>query len=255
MRQIAGLSRRSPASHRTKESFFSRIFIFYKNQIDDNDYSRWLISQESSVALPTASGTSATDGPTANARCGAHSTQWVKPKPSPTHQNDRNRSMKLTSLAPLGQVPGVRYFSLQKGNAAADGTTPPTGMELVDWTEEMTDFADTAALMASLDLVIAVDTSVVHLAGAMGKPVWTLLPFVPDWRWLQEREDSPRVSIDALIPPALLGRLGQRHHTRGRRTIPLDQESRVTFQSHAFKSRLLFSSSAHKHSRRRDQQH
>jgi len=110
---------------------------------------------------------------------------------SPTHKNDRNRSIKLAGLAPLGQMPGVRFVSLQKGNAAAESKTPPAGMDFVDWTEELHDFADTAALIANLDLVIAVDTAVVHLAGAMGKPVWTLLPFVPDWRWLLEREDSP----------------------------------------------------------------
>jgi hypothetical protein len=85
----------------------------------------------------------------------------------------------------------VRFFSLQKGEAAAEGKTPPAGMELVDWTEELKDFADTAALIANLDLVIAVDTAVVHLAGAIGKPVWMLLSFVPDCRWLLEREDSP----------------------------------------------------------------
>jgi ADP-heptose:LPS heptosyltransferase len=62
---------------------------------------------------------------------------------------------------------------------------------LIDWSAELKDFADTAALIANLDLVIAVDTAVVHLAGAMGKPVWTLLPFAADWRWLLEREDSP----------------------------------------------------------------
>jgi ADP-heptose:LPS heptosyltransferase len=99
--------------------------------------------------------------------------------------------MKLAKLAPLGQAPGVRFFSLQKGEAAAEAKTPPAGMELTDWTEELKDFADTAALIANLDLVIAVDTAVVHLAGAMGKPVWTLLPYVPDWRWLLERQDSP----------------------------------------------------------------
>jgi tetratricopeptide (TPR) repeat protein len=110
---------------------------------------------------------------------------------NPDHKNDRNRSMKLARLAPLGQAPGVRFFSLQKGATAAQAKTPPPGMDLVDWTEELKDFADTAALIANLDLVIAVDTAVVHLAGAMGKPVWTLLPFVPDWRWLLEREDSP----------------------------------------------------------------
>ncbi|MGD0140844.1 MAG: tetratricopeptide repeat-containing glycosyltransferase family protein [Tepidisphaeraceae bacterium] len=110
---------------------------------------------------------------------------------SPAHRNDCNRSMKLATLAPLGQVPGARFFSLQKGEAAAETKTPPAGMELVDWTQELKDFADTAALIANLDLVIAVDTAVVHLAGAMGKPVWTLLPFVSDWRWLLERQDSP----------------------------------------------------------------
>jgi hypothetical protein len=99
--------------------------------------------------------------------------------------------MKLAKLAPLGQAPGVRFFSLQKGEAAAEAKTPPAGMELTDWTEELKDFADTAALIANLDLVIAVDTAVVHLAGAMGKPVWTLLPYVPDWRWLLQRQDSP----------------------------------------------------------------
>jgi len=109
----------------------------------------------------------------------------------PTHTNDRNRSIKLARLAPLGQLPGVRFFSLQKGEVAAEAKTPPPGMELVDWTEELKDFAETAALIANLDLVVAVDTAVVHLAGAMGKPVWVLLPFGSDWRWLLERQDSP----------------------------------------------------------------
>jgi hypothetical protein len=101
--------------------------------------------------------------------------------------------MKLAQLAPLAQVPGVRFFSLQIGEAAAEAKikTPPAGMELVDWTNELKDFADTAALIANLDLVIAVDTAVAHLAGAMGKPVWTLLPFVAEWRWLLDRQDSP----------------------------------------------------------------
>ena len=64
-------------------------------------------------------------------------------------------------------------------------------MELIDFTGALSNFSDTAALIASLDLVISVDTSVVHLAGAMGKRAWVLLPFVPDWRWLMERSDSP----------------------------------------------------------------
>jgi ADP-heptose:LPS heptosyltransferase len=110
---------------------------------------------------------------------------------NPTHGNDRNRSLSLANLCPLAQVSGVRFFSLQKGEAATEARTPPPGMELVDWMQDMKDFADTAALIANLDLVIAVDTAVAHLAGALATPVWTLLPFNPDWRWLLEREDSP----------------------------------------------------------------
>jgi len=109
---------------------------------------------------------------------------------SRAHKNDRHRSLPLASLAPLAQVSGVRFYSLQKG-ASATEATPPPGMELIDMSPELQDFADTAGLIANLDLVIAVDTAVAHLAGAMGKPVWTLLPFNPDWRWLREREDSP----------------------------------------------------------------
>jgi len=110
---------------------------------------------------------------------------------NPHHKNDRNRSVKLASLAPLAQVPGVQFYSLQKGAAAAQAKTPPPGMDLIDRTDDLQDFADTAAMIANLDLVIAVDTSVVHLAGALAKPVWTLLPYCPDWRWLLKRQDSP----------------------------------------------------------------
>jgi len=109
----------------------------------------------------------------------------------PTHKNERNRSLPLAALAPLAQVPGVRFYSLQKGEAAQQARTPPQGLALIDHTADLHDFADTAALIANLDLVIAVDTAVVHLAGALGKPVWTLLPFLPDWRWLLNRTDTP----------------------------------------------------------------
>lgn len=106
--------------------------------------------------------------------------------------NDYNRSMPLDALAPLGQVPAVRFYSLQKGDRSLQASAAaPAKLPMIDWTEELRDFADTAGLIANLDLVISVCTSIAHLTGAMGKPVWTLLAFVPDWRWLLGREDSP----------------------------------------------------------------
>ena len=102
---------------------------------------------------------------------------------------DRRRSMTLQQFAPLADVPGLCLISLQKGDAARQ--RPPDGMVLHDWTEELDDFADTAALIDGLELVISVDTSVVHLAGALGKPVWVLNRFDQCWRWLSDRTDSP----------------------------------------------------------------
>jgi Flp pilus assembly protein TadD len=110
---------------------------------------------------------------------------------SPAHQNDRNRSITLGQLAPLAGAAGVRFYSLQRGPAADQAAHPPAGMDLVDWSADFRDMADTAALVSCLDLVITVDTAVAHLAGALGKPVWTLLPHAPDWRWMLERSDSP----------------------------------------------------------------
>ncbi|OHE87692.1 MAG: hypothetical protein A3G75_03405, partial [Verrucomicrobia bacterium RIFCSPLOWO2_12_FULL_64_8] len=104
---------------------------------------------------------------------------------------DRRRSLALRQLEPLAKVPGVRWFSVQKGEPASQAKSPPQGLALVDYTEELRDFADTAGLVANLDLMITVDTSVAHLAGAMAKPVWMLSRLDGCWRWLLEREDSP----------------------------------------------------------------
>lgn len=106
------------------------------------------------------------------------------------HKNDRNRSLPLARLAPLA-AEGITFFSLQKGEASAQADDPPPGMRLIDFTAELFDLADSAGLIENLDLVISVDTAVAHLAGAMGKTIWTLLPVNPDWRWLLERDDSP----------------------------------------------------------------
>jgi Flp pilus assembly protein TadD len=104
---------------------------------------------------------------------------------------DRRRSAGLTAFAPLAAVRGVRFVSLQAGTAAAQGQEPPPGMELMDPMESVRDFADTAAIIANLDVVISVDTSVAHLAGAMGKPVFLLDRYDNCWRWLHGRTDSP----------------------------------------------------------------
>jgi tetratricopeptide (TPR) repeat protein len=104
---------------------------------------------------------------------------------------DRRRSITLGALARLGDVPGVRFFSLQKGPPAAEAANPPPAMQFHDFTEDLHDFADTAALIENLDLVISVDTAVAHLTGALDKPVWLLNRFDTDFRWLQDRDDSP----------------------------------------------------------------
>jgi hypothetical protein len=104
---------------------------------------------------------------------------------------DRRRSIALKVLAPLGEVSGVSFVSLQKDGPAAEAADPPHGLMLHDFTAYLHDFEDTAALIANLDLVISVDTSIAHLAGALGKPVWLLNRFDTCWRWLLNRDDSP----------------------------------------------------------------
>ena len=110
-------------------------------------------------------------------------------EPRPEHRGARERSIGLAALASLGAVAGVALVSLQKGAAAAQAV--PAGMVLHDWTAELGYFADTAALMEGLDLVISVDTAAAHLAGALGRPVWLLNRYDACWRWLLDRDDSP----------------------------------------------------------------
>ncbi|MGO8754318.1 MAG: DUF5672 family protein [Gallionellaceae bacterium] len=108
---------------------------------------------------------------------------------NPKHTNDRNRSCPLELLAPLFRQDGVARFSLQIGDAAAQ--LAPYRTAIADLGPELHSYSDTAAAVSVLDLLISVDTSVVHLAGALGRPAWVLLPYAPDWRWMLEREDSP----------------------------------------------------------------
>lgn len=107
-----------------------------------------------------------------------------------SHANDANRSIALSSLVPL-RGSGARLVSLQNEVRAGDASVLAANPEILHFGAELEDFSDTAALVSLLDLVVSVDTSVAHLAGALGKPVWILLPFAPDWRWLLDRDDSP----------------------------------------------------------------
>lgn len=109
----------------------------------------------------------------------------------PQQGDDRKRSISLAMLAPLARASGVAFFSLQKGPAAAQAAAPPAGMKLVDAGAGLRDFADTAALLSHLDLLVTIDTSAAHLAGAMGRPTWVLLADVPDWRYQLEGERTP----------------------------------------------------------------
>jgi tetratricopeptide (TPR) repeat protein len=109
---------------------------------------------------------------------------------NPRHVDDRNRSISLASFIKLVS-PRAQFISLQKDVRAEDQSLLDASPQIVQCGVGLRDFADTAGLIAELDLIITVDTSVAHLAGAMGKPVWILLPFNPDWRWMLGRSDSP----------------------------------------------------------------
>ncbi len=108
---------------------------------------------------------------------------------NPKCTEDQIRSMPLSNLQPLLNLEGLHFFSLQLGPAAAQRDAIQT--PIVDLRPAIKDLADTAALMTHLDLIVTVDTSIAHLAGALAKPTWVLLPSAPDWRWLMHREDTP----------------------------------------------------------------
>jgi tetratricopeptide (TPR) repeat protein len=107
-----------------------------------------------------------------------------------THTNDHNRSSSLRTLSRLLDVDAT-FVSLQKDPRPEDAAVLRARSDIIDLTADLTDFTETAALVSCLDLVITVDTSVAHLAGALGRPTWILLPYTPDYRWLLDRDDSP----------------------------------------------------------------
>ena len=109
----------------------------------------------------------------------------------PSYGNDKQRSVPLETLSPIiKNFADVTWVSLQMGDGKEALKNSDLQNTLIDVTDDITDFADTAAIIQNLDLVISVDTSVVHLTGAMGFPCWALIPYPPDWRWLLKREDS-----------------------------------------------------------------
>ncbi len=107
------------------------------------------------------------------------------------HLNDKNRSLTLEQLLPLLSIDGISFYGLQKGDTTEYINSAANELLEGNFGREFKDFSDTAGIIDNLDLVISVDTAVAHLAGAMGKPVWTLLPFAPDWRWMLDRANSP----------------------------------------------------------------
>ncbi len=137
------------------------------------------------IPVPPAPAIEGLDGAGAKTRIGI---VWSG---NPQQPNNRNRACPLELMARLAAVEGTAFFSLQVGDPAADlaGLDPSAG--IVDLAPRLGDFHDTAAVIGQLDLVITVDTSVAHLAGALGRPVWLLLSHVADWRWLSDRDDSP----------------------------------------------------------------
>jgi hypothetical protein len=115
------------------------------------------------------------------------------------------RSIPLKEFLPLLQTADCDFFSLQVGPRAADLAALPAGIPVADIGSRVRDFADTAAVMRQLDVIISVDTAALHLAGALARPAWGLLPYAPDWRWLLQREDTPWYPTLRLFRQVALG--------------------------------------------------
>jgi tetratricopeptide (TPR) repeat protein len=123
---------------------------------------------------------------------------------NPNHFNDRNRSLPFACLAPLFAVP-ARYLSIQREVRSADAQPLAAAKRVTHLGDELESFIDTAAVIALADLVIAADTAVAHLAGAMGRPLWVLVPFAPDWRWTLDGESSPWYPTARLFRQTAIG--------------------------------------------------
>ncbi len=134
---------------------------------------------------------------------------------NPKQGNDRHRSMPLKTLTPLFDVDAT-FVSLQKDPRPDDKALLDQRTDIVDLTADLTDFVETAAFVSCLDLVITVCTSVAHLAGTLGRPTWVMLPYLPDWRWLLERDDSP------WYPAVRLFRQDDTHDYAGGRRVRAD---------------------------------
>lgn len=144
---------------------------------------------------------------------------------NPAHFNDPHRSLPLATLL-AALPPNCDYFSLQREVRPADEATLRMHPGIQHWGQELASFADTAALCEQMDVIVSVDTSVAHLAGALGKPTWILLPYLPDWRWLLEREDSPWYPSVRLL----------RQKSRGQWDVPLQQLAQKLAQMSAPKT-------------------
>jgi tetratricopeptide (TPR) repeat protein len=151
----------------------------------------------------------------------------------PRHMRDHQRSIPADRFLTIADVPGVRYFCMQPAVRERDLPALQAASRVVWFGRDMTDFADTAAVLVQLDLLITVDTGIAHLAGALGVPTWLLLPITPDWRWFTDRDDSPwypalrlfRADADGWGPvlgrvqAALRARVAARSRPRGRTAV------------------------------------